>query len=151
MVADLGYFALLFAFFAAVYSAVAAWYGNRIGKPAWVESARNATIIIFFLVLLCLYGVDHLSSTKRLFVGVCGARRQPRNADLPQGNILVGWSSGIVTFLEPFARRLYSGSHESQVGQAERVDALCDHCGQHDSDLLLGHFPVYRESVCSPR
>jgi cytochrome c-type biogenesis protein CcmF len=52
MLADLGYFALIFAFLAAVYSAVAAWYGNRIGKPAWVESARNATIIIFFLVLV---------------------------------------------------------------------------------------------------
>jgi cytochrome c-type biogenesis protein CcmF len=52
MLADLGYFSLLFAFLAAIYSAVAAWYGNRTGKPAWVESARNATIAIFFLVLL---------------------------------------------------------------------------------------------------
>ncbi len=31
---------------------MAAWYGNRTGKPAWVESARNATIAIFFLVAL---------------------------------------------------------------------------------------------------
>ena len=52
MLADLGYFALLFALAAAVYSAVAAWYGNRTGKTAWVESARNATIAIFFLVVL---------------------------------------------------------------------------------------------------
>ncbi|MDX1416383.1 MAG: heme lyase CcmF/NrfE family subunit, partial [Candidatus Promineifilaceae bacterium] len=52
MLADIGYLSLLFAFLAAVYSVFAAWYGNRIGKPAWVESARNATIIIFFLVLL---------------------------------------------------------------------------------------------------
>jgi cytochrome c-type biogenesis protein CcmF len=52
MLADLGFFALLFAFFAAIYSAVAAWYGNRTGQPAWVESARNATIAVFFLVLL---------------------------------------------------------------------------------------------------
>ena len=48
MLADLGYFSLLFALIVAVYSAVAAWYGNRTGKPAWVESARNATIAIFF-------------------------------------------------------------------------------------------------------
>ena len=48
MLADLGYISLLFAFFAAVYSAVAAWYGNRTGKTAWVASARNATIAIFF-------------------------------------------------------------------------------------------------------
>ncbi len=52
MLADLGYFSLLFAFGAAIYSAVAAWYGNRTGKTAWVKSARNATIAIFFLVLL---------------------------------------------------------------------------------------------------
>ncbi len=52
MLADLGYFALIAAFFAAIYAAVAAWYGNRTDQPAWVESARNATIAIFFLILL---------------------------------------------------------------------------------------------------
>ena len=52
MLADLGYFSLLFALLAAIYSAVAAWYGNRTGNTAWVESARNATIAIFFLVLI---------------------------------------------------------------------------------------------------
>jgi cytochrome c-type biogenesis protein CcmF len=51
MLADLGFIALLFAFLAAVYSAVASYYGGRTGKPAWVESARNSTIAIFFLVL----------------------------------------------------------------------------------------------------
>ncbi len=52
MLADIGYFALLFAFIAAIYAAAAAWYGNRTGQQTWVESARNATIAIFFLVLL---------------------------------------------------------------------------------------------------
>jgi cytochrome c-type biogenesis protein CcmF len=52
MIADIGFIALAFAFLAAIYSAVAAWYGNRKGQHAWVESARNATIAIFFLVLL---------------------------------------------------------------------------------------------------
>ncbi len=51
MLADLGFFALVIAFGTAVYAAVAAWYGNRVGKIQWVESARNATILIFVLVL----------------------------------------------------------------------------------------------------
>ncbi len=51
MLADIGYISLLFAFLAAIYSVFAAWYGSRTAKPAWVESARNATIGIFFLVL----------------------------------------------------------------------------------------------------
>jgi cytochrome c-type biogenesis protein CcmF len=55
MIADLGFFALLLAFLAAVYAVVASWYGNRTGRMAWVESARNALIITFPLVLLaCL-------------------------------------------------------------------------------------------------
>lgn len=52
MLADLGYFALLFAFLAAFYAVIMAAYGNHVGKPSWVESARNAIIAIFFLVLL---------------------------------------------------------------------------------------------------
>ena len=52
MIADLGYAALLIAFFAAVYAAVAAYYGVQKGQPRWVTSARNATLIIFPLVTL---------------------------------------------------------------------------------------------------
>jgi cytochrome c-type biogenesis protein CcmF len=52
MIADIGFIAIAFAFLAAIYSAAAAWYGNRTGQQAWVESARNATIAIFLLVLL---------------------------------------------------------------------------------------------------
>ena len=51
MIADVGYFALLIAFVAAVYSAVAAWYGKRAEKERWIESARNATIVTLPLVL----------------------------------------------------------------------------------------------------
>lgn len=55
MIADLGFLALLLAFLAAVYAIIASWYGNRTGKPTWVESARNALIITFPLVLVaCL-------------------------------------------------------------------------------------------------
>jgi cytochrome c-type biogenesis protein CcmF len=52
MIADLGFFSLLFAFLAAVYAVVASWYGNRVDQRAWVESARNALIVTFPLVLL---------------------------------------------------------------------------------------------------
>jgi cytochrome c-type biogenesis protein CcmF len=52
MIADLGFFSLLLAFLAAIYSAVAAWYGEKQDRPTWVESARNATIVRLPLVLL---------------------------------------------------------------------------------------------------
>ncbi len=52
MIADLGYFALLFAFLAAVYAAGAAWYGRKTENWRWVESARNATLITLPLIAL---------------------------------------------------------------------------------------------------
>jgi cytochrome c-type biogenesis protein CcmF len=52
MIADLGYVALLLAVATAVYSAIAAWYGSRTNQPRFVESARNATIAVFPLVIL---------------------------------------------------------------------------------------------------
>lgn len=52
MIADLGFIALLFAFLAGIYSAVAAWYGNDQDRPAWVASARNATIVRLPLIIL---------------------------------------------------------------------------------------------------
>lgn len=55
MIADLGFFALLLAFLAAVYAVGASWYGNRTAKAVWVESARNALILTLPLVFLaCL-------------------------------------------------------------------------------------------------
>ncbi len=52
MIADLGYSALVLAVFVSIYSAVAAWYGSHNEKPNWVESARNATVIVFPLTVL---------------------------------------------------------------------------------------------------
>ena len=52
MIPDIGYFSLILALVAAVYAAVAAWYGNHFNKPKWIESARNASIAVFPLILL---------------------------------------------------------------------------------------------------
>ena len=52
MIADLGYFALIIAFAVSIYAAIAAWYGNKVGEQRWVESGRNATILVFPLVAL---------------------------------------------------------------------------------------------------
>lgn len=52
MIADLGYFAVLFAFLAAVYAAGAAWYGRKTENWRWVESARNAVLITLPLTAL---------------------------------------------------------------------------------------------------
>jgi len=52
MIADLGYFALVIAFGVSIYAAIVAWYGNKIDEPRWVESGRNATILVFPLVAI---------------------------------------------------------------------------------------------------
>lgn len=52
MIADLGYAAILLAFLASIYAPIAAYYGVRNDKPRWVESGRNAVLIIFPLVAL---------------------------------------------------------------------------------------------------
>ena len=52
MIPDIGYLSLILALGAAVYAAIAAWYGNHFNKPNWVESARNASIAVFPLILL---------------------------------------------------------------------------------------------------
>ncbi len=52
MIADLGYFSLLFALLAAVYAVGAAWYGHKSHNERWLESARNATLITLPLTAL---------------------------------------------------------------------------------------------------
>ncbi|MCA9939299.1 MAG: heme lyase CcmF/NrfE family subunit [Anaerolineales bacterium] len=55
MIADLGYTALMIAFVISVYGVLATIYGMVQHDERWVTSARNATILIFPLVLLaCL-------------------------------------------------------------------------------------------------
>ena len=52
MIANVGYAAIIISFLAAIYAAVASYYGGRAKKPAWVESARNANQAIFALLIL---------------------------------------------------------------------------------------------------
>ncbi|GAB4271570.1 MAG: heme lyase CcmF/NrfE family subunit [Candidatus Promineifilaceae bacterium] len=52
MIADFGHMALYIALAAAIYSAVAAWYGQKTDNHLFVESARNATILTFPLILI---------------------------------------------------------------------------------------------------
>jgi len=52
MIPDIGYIALVMAFGVSIFAAFAAWYGSRTEKPQWVESGRNATVIVLPLVFL---------------------------------------------------------------------------------------------------
>jgi cytochrome c-type biogenesis protein CcmF len=73
MVANLGYGALLITFLVSIYAAFAAVRGARRNAPAWVESARSATLLTFPLltvVSLCIiyllvngnYEVEYVAS-----------------------------------------------------------------------------------------
>ncbi len=50
MIADLGYAALFIAFLAAVYAPIASWHGISSKQARWVQSGRNALLIVFPLV-----------------------------------------------------------------------------------------------------
>ncbi len=52
MLADLGYAAILIAFLASLFALIAAAYGILNKQPRWVESGRNAILIIFPLILI---------------------------------------------------------------------------------------------------
>ena len=52
MIADLGRFAVFISALLAIYAAITAFLGARRGNQAWVDSARNALIAIFPLMLL---------------------------------------------------------------------------------------------------
>lgn len=52
MIADLGYAALIIAFGVSIYAVLAAVFGMTRHDERWITSARNATVLIFPLVLL---------------------------------------------------------------------------------------------------
>lgn len=62
MVADIGLMALALAFIFSVYATLASTYGGIKNRPAWVESARNASIVVFPLlsisVLIIVYSLN---------------------------------------------------------------------------------------------
>ena len=67
MIADLGFFALVIAFGVSIYAAIAAWYGNRVDEQRWVESARNAVVLVFPLVDDFLCNHCHFFVEQRFF------------------------------------------------------------------------------------
>jgi len=65
MVTDIGLIALSIAFLFASYATIASAYGGWARRPAWVESARNASLIVFpfltisvLMVVYSLYTLD---------------------------------------------------------------------------------------------
>ena len=46
MLADLGYAALFIAFLAAVYAPIAAYHGLSTKQAGWVQSGRNALLVV---------------------------------------------------------------------------------------------------------
>ncbi len=57
MVSDVGLIALLIAFGFSVYATYASAYGGVRNRPAWVKSARNASIAVFILLSIAVLAV----------------------------------------------------------------------------------------------
>ena len=60
MVANFGYGALVITFLLSIYGVIAAVYGARSNKPAWVESARLAMLLTFPLITLSALSLIYL-------------------------------------------------------------------------------------------
>lgn len=60
MVANFGYGALVITFLLSIYGVIAAIYGARSNKPAWVESARLAMLLTFPLITVSALSLIYL-------------------------------------------------------------------------------------------
>jgi cytochrome c-type biogenesis protein CcmF len=63
MVPDIGLIALTIAFGMAVYATLLSVYGGMFQRPAWVASARNATLVVFGLLTVSVLAVTYSLST----------------------------------------------------------------------------------------
>ena len=52
MLAEIGLIALTIAFLFSLYATFASLYGGRYGRPLWVDSARNASLLVFPLLTI---------------------------------------------------------------------------------------------------
>lgn len=80
MIATLGYTALLLAFVASLYAIATSLYGLYRHDSRWVETARNATVVIFPLILLAsaMVVVSILNNDFSLdYVAQVSSREQP--------------------------------------------------------------------------
>ncbi len=64
MLANAGFGALVLTFLVSIYGIIAAIYGMRQGKPAWVDSARNAMLLTFPLLSLSALSIITLLVTE---------------------------------------------------------------------------------------
>ena len=69
MIANIGYFALVLAFAAALYGAGAAAYGSLRRRPAFVESGRHAMLLTWPLVTVAAASIITLLVTEHFEVG----------------------------------------------------------------------------------
>lgn len=81
MLADIGLFAIGIAFILAVYATAASAYGGYTNRSAWVESARNAALLVFPLltlaVLIIVYALLTLDFSLAYVVDVSSQSMSP--------------------------------------------------------------------------
>jgi cytochrome c-type biogenesis protein CcmF len=68
LIINIGYGALAVAFLSAIYSVVAAIYGEKTGKFKWVESARRSLVLSFPLLTISAVSIIYLLVTNRFEV-----------------------------------------------------------------------------------
>lgn len=100
MIANIGFGALFIALITALYGVAAAIYGERSGKAAWVDSARQAMALSFPLLTITVAALLYLLLTNHYeiaFIGEVSSRSMPVYLKMTalwggQSGSLVFWS-----------------------------------------------------------
>ena len=120
MIADFGLVTLLLAFMFSVYATFTSLYGGWKDRPAWVESARNATLLVFPLlsgsVMIIVYSLYKMDFSLAYIADVSSRAMSPflRVTALwggQQGSVLF-WSWIMAGFVALVLVRKWEGDRE---------------------------------------
>ena len=127
MIADLGQFAVFTSVLLAIYAAIMAYLGARRQKQAWVDSARNALIAIFPLMLVSgltmVYSLLNNDFSLE-YVWRVTSRETPTYLKV---TALWGGQAGSLLFWNILLAAFTAFSHAPRLVQISPFHALCHH------------------------
>jgi len=120
MIANLGFGALVITFLTSLYGIGASVYGLTQKKPAWVDSARNAMLLIFPLLTLSALSIIYLLATNHFeveYVASVTSRSMPMYLKVTalwggQAGSLVFWSWLMAAFASAVTLRKWDRDRE---------------------------------------
>ncbi|MEA3351435.1 MAG: heme lyase CcmF/NrfE family subunit [Chloroflexota bacterium] len=120
MIADIGFGILVITFLVSLYGIGAVLFGIRRAQPAWVDSARNATLLIFPLLTISVLSLTYLLVTNHYeieYVATVSSRSMPTYLKITalwggQAGSLVFWSWTMSAFTSAVTLRKWDRDRE---------------------------------------